>query len=64
MEKGQRIRICKSDEGQPQYFPVGERGTILYHTISKDKHIIMRIKFDNGEIHTLDSTNYRFEVYR
>lgn len=47
-----------------QHFPIGERGTILEFAIDRDKHIIMRIKFDNGETHTMDSTNFRFEVYR
>jgi|APSaa5957512493_1039668.scaffolds.fasta_scaffold05328_5 hypothetical protein len=64
MKVGQRIRICKSDEGQLQHFPVGERGTLVRFEINNDKHIIMKIKFDNGETYIMDSTHFRFEVYR
>ena len=64
MKIGNRIRISKSDPDQSQFVNAGERGTILNMIVDDDKHIILEIKFDDGQTLLMDNTTFRFETYR
>jgi|7_EtaG_2_1085326.scaffolds.fasta_scaffold02885_2 hypothetical protein len=60
---GQRIVINKSDIGQEQLLPQGERGTILSVVVSDDYRILLSLELDNGSEVFINNTEFRFETY-
>ncbi len=64
MKHGDRIRINKSDPDQDQLIAVGERGTIESCYVDEEYHVIMDIVLDTGEALRMDSTTFRFDVYK
>ena len=64
MERGDRIRINKSDPDQDQLIAVGERGTIKNFYVDEEYHIIMDIILDTGEALVMDNTTFRFDIYK